>query len=186
MAKKSMILLCLFSVFTFICSLISTIIVISNENARTALNSAEVLASNKKYLTTTIDYEQSNELNLVGLNPGNQFTHNFSITNNQSNTIKYSIKWYNVFSNWTEVSPLINEAKPDEFVYSLSCTNGEKLENKQMPSQNDDLTILDDLELKTNKTNNCSITITFVSTGLDQSYNLNKTFKGTYKIVVKE
>ena len=57
MAKKWMILLCLFSVFTFICSLISTITVISNENARTALNSAEVLASNKTYKNTKIYYQ---------------------------------------------------------------------------------------------------------------------------------
>ncbi len=186
MAKKSMILLCLFSVLTFICSLVSTMIIISNENARTALNSAEVLASNKKYKTTTIEYEQSNELTLTGLNPGNQFTHNFSISNNQSNSITYSIKWYNINSNWNEISPIINGSKPEEFVYSLECSNGEKIENKQMPSSNEDLTILDNLELKTNKTNTCSITIKFISTGLDQSYNLNKTFKGTYKIVVNE
>ena len=186
MAKKWMILLCLFSVFTFICSLISTITVISNENARTALNSAEVLASNKTYKNTNIEYEQTNELFLSGLYPGAQFTHNFSITNNQSNSIKYSIKWYNINSNWNEYSQMIDGSRPEEFVYSINCSNGEKVENKQMPIGNEDLTILDSLELKTNKTNNCSITITFISTGQDQSYNLNKTFKGTYKVVIDQ
>ena len=55
-----------------------------------------------------------------------------------------------------------------------------------MPTQNDDLSIIDNLELKTNKSNTCTINIQFKYTGLDQSYNFNKTFKGTYKVIVNE
>ena len=49
-----------------------------------------------------------------------------------------------------------------------------------------DGTILENLELKTNKSNDCVIKVTFKNTGLDQSYNNNKSFKGTYKVVIKE
>ena len=177
MAKKWMIILCLFSVLTFICSLISSITIIVNENARTELNSKEVLASSNIYKSTSITYNQSNELNLINLVPGQQITQTFTITNNFSNSTIYSIKWYNVVSNW-------NEPHPEELVYSLSCTNGEQLQETVMPTTNDNLTILENLELKTNKSNTCTITITFKSTGLDQSYNFNKSFKGTYKVIV--
>ena len=177
MAKKWMIILCLFSALTFICSLISSITIIVNENARTELNSKEVLASSNIYKSTSIIYNQSNELNLINLVPGQQIIHSFTITNNFSNSTIYSIKWYNVVSNW-------NESHPEELVYSLSCTNGEQLQETIMPTSNDNLTILEKLELKTNKTNTCTITITFKSTGLDQAYNFNKSFKGTYKVIV--
>ena len=49
MAKKWTIVLCFFSMLTFLTSLISTITVILNENARTELNSTEVLATNNTY-----------------------------------------------------------------------------------------------------------------------------------------
>ena len=62
-----------------------------------------------------------------------------------------------------------------------------KIENKQMPLADDeDLTIINNLELKTNKTNDCTITFSFVSKDGDQSYNFNKSFGGTYKVVVEE
>lgn len=186
MAKKWTILLCFFSILTFITSLISTIIVIVNENARTELNSTEVLATNNTYKSTSITYDQPNELNLVNLVPGYTQTNTFTITNEHSNTIKYSVKWYNVNSNWDEINPITNTSKPDEFKYALICSNGEKIEEKIMPTNEDDMTIIKDLELKTNKTNTCTLTIQFISTGLDQSYNFNKTFKGTYKVVVDE
>jgi hypothetical protein len=180
MAKKWMVVLCVFSVLTFLCSLVSAITIIVNENARTELNSTEVLASNNTYKSTSIIYDQSNELYLLNLSPGYSQSNTFTITNNHSSEIKYSIKWYNVTSNWSE------GGHPEEFTYSVTCTNGEQATGKTMPSANEDLTIIEDLELKTNKSNTCTMTISFTSTGLDQSYNLNKTFKGTYKIVVKE
>ena len=186
MAKKWMIVLCFFSVLTFICSLISSVTIIINENARTELNSTEVLASNNTYKSTSITYDQPNELNLVNLYPGYTQTNTFTIANEHSNTIKYSIKWYNVSSNWDEVDPITNISKPEELKYTITCTNGEKVEETTMPVEDADMTIIEDLELKTNKTNTCTLTIQFTSTGLDQSYNLNKTFKGTYKVIVNE
>ena len=183
MAKKWMIVLCLFSVLTFICSFISSVTIIINENARTELNSTEVLASNNTYKSTSITYNNNNELNLNNLNPGHQITNTFTITNNHSNSVYYSIKWYNVSSTWGTAAQGAT-AHPEEFVYSINCTNGEQVNGKIMPTDKDDLTILKNLELKTNKSNTCTITITFKSTGLDQSYNLNKSFKGTYKVVV--
>lgn len=186
MAKKWTIVLCFFSMLTFLTSLISTITVILNENARTELNSTEVLATNNTYKSISITYDQPNELNLVNLMPGHTLTNTFSITNEHSNTIKYSIKWYSVDSNWDDVDPITNTSKPEEFKYTLVCSDGEKVENKTMPTNEEDMTIIKNLELKTNKTNTCTLSIQFTSTGLDQTYNLNKTFKGTYKVVIDE
>ena len=183
MAKKWMIVLCFFSVLTFICSLISSVTIIINENARTELNSTEVLASNNTYKVASVNYETSNELNLVNLEPGFQKVNTFTITNNHSNSVFYSIKWYNVVSNWNQPSPGAIP-HPEELIYTLSCTNGEQVIDKTMPIDSDDLTIYENMELKTNKSNTCTITIKFKSTGLDQSYNLNKSFKGTYKVII--
>ena len=152
MAKKWTIVLCFFSMLTFLTSLISTITVILNENARTELNSTEVLATNNTYKSTSITYDQPNELNLVNLMPGHTITNTFSITNEHSNTIKYSIKWYSVDSNWDDVDPITNTSKPEEFKYTLVCSDGEKVENKTMPTNEEDMTIIKNLELKTNKT----------------------------------
>ena len=101
MAKKWMVVLCVFSILTFLCSLVSAITIIVNENARTELNSTEVLSSNNTYKSTSITYDQPNELNLVNLMPGHTITNTFSITNEHSNTIKYSIKWYRCYTNRT-------------------------------------------------------------------------------------
>ena len=55
-----------------------------------------------------------------------------------------------------------------------------------MPTKKETITILDNLEIKTNKTNDCTLRVEFINTGIDQSYNNNKSFRGTYKIVVIE
>ena len=186
MGKKWLILVCFFSVLTLIVSLISASLVFFNEKGRTELNSERVLGTNNNYKSTSIIYNQNNTLKLSGLTPGSSILQSFLITNNNSNTIIYNIEWSNVTSTWKDKANEFSEAHPEELVYSLSCTNGEKIENKQMPIGNSDNIILENLELKTNQTNNCDIKVTFVYKEQDQSYNLNKSFGGTYKIVVKE
>lgn len=178
MDKKWMILIGVFSVLTLISSVISASIVFMNDEVRTEVNSKKVLGNANIYKSTSIVYESDNVLRLSSLNPGYHIEQKFSITNNNSNTIKYVIEWQNVTSTWNS-----DNALPKEFVYSLSCSNGEKIVDKQMPLNNE--IILDDLELLTNKTNECVISISFVNTGQDQSYSLNKSFGGTYKVVVK-
>lgn len=180
MGKKWMILVCLFSILTFLSSVICTMLVFFNEEARTSLNSNTVIASNKTYKSSSIIYNEPNNLAITGLNPGDSITKSFTITNNNSNTIRYKIVWDNVTSTWND------SGHPEEFIYSISCSNGENIGNKQMPIDNKNNTILENLELKTNKTNTCTITITFVNKEIDQSYNINKTFGGTYKVVVTE
>lgn len=182
MDRKCMILTCIFSVLTLISSIICSSLVFYNEKARTEINSEEVLAANNIYKNSTIIYDQNNSIKLSGLEPGFSMQQSFSITNNNSNTIKYNIEWTSVVSTWAEST----EARPEEFLYSLSCSNGEKVDNKKMPVSEKDYVILENLELKTNNTNTCTISITFLNTGLDQSYNLNKSFGGTYKILIKE
>ncbi len=185
MDKKWMILTCLFSVLTFVSSVICSCLVFYNEKARTEVNSSKVLAASNTYKSTTILYNQNNTLSLSSLSPGYSLEQTFSITNNNSNTIKYDIVWDNVTTTWNYSSDGIN-IHPEEFVYSLTCSNGEKVESKKMPIEKKDYVVLNDLELKTNKSNDCTIKITFINNGADQSYNLNKSFSGTYKVSVKE
>lgn len=176
-----MLLTCFFSVLTLISSIICSCLVFYNEKARTDVNSNKVLAANNIYKNTSIIYNQNNTLSLTNLNPGYTLEKTFSITNNNSNTIKYNLTWSNVTTTWNQ-----NNSHPEEFTYSIACTNGERVNNKQMPTSEEEFLILDDLELKTNKTNDCTITIKFINTGQDQSYNLNKTFTGKYKVNIKE
>jgi len=179
-----MLLTCFFSMLTLISSIICSSLVFYNEKARTDVNSNKVLKANNIYKNTSIIYNQSNTLNLSSLTPGYTLEQTFSITNNNSNTIKYKIEWQNITSTWNYNEN--NNAHPEEFIYSLACTNGERISNKQMPTDTNDLLIIDELELKTNKSNDCTLTIKFTSTGNDQSYNLNKSFRGTYKVIIKE
>lgn len=185
MDKKWMILTCFFSVLTFISSVICSCLVFYNEKARTEVNSNKVLATNNTYKSTTISYYQNNLLSLSELTPGYNLEQSFSIVNDNSNTIFYDIIWSNVTSTWN-ISTNNIPPHPEEFIYSLVCSNGEKIEHKQMPIDNNDNVILENLELKTNKANDCTIKISFINTNLEQSYNLNKSFSGTYKIVVRE
>lgn len=184
MEKKVMILICFFSALTMISSVVSSSLIFYSEQARTEANSNKVLATNNIYKSTSIVYNQNNTFNLSGLSPGYTITNNFSITNNNSNTIKYRIEWNNVTSTWKDAVDGITH--PEEFTYTLTCSNGEAVKETTMPTEKGPIVILDNLELKTNKTNECNLKVEFKNTGLDQSYNNNKSFRGTYKIVIIE
>ena len=185
MEKRLLILTCFFSVLTLISSIICSSLIFYNEKAITEVNSNKVIASNNIYKSTSIIYNKNNTISLSGINPGYSLEQKFTISNNNSNTIKYNIEWKNVVSTWN-VSSNNMQVHPEEFIYSVSCTNGEKVENKTMPTSEKDYIILENLELKTNKTNECTIKILFLNKGVDQSYNSNKSFKGTYKVIVIE
>lgn len=183
MDKKMMILVCFFSVATFISSVIGSCFVFYNEKARTDINSNKVLATPDVSKSTSINYYGNNKLNLSMLEPGYTMEQKFSITNNESNLLKYKIIWNNISSTWGSDS---GTSHPEEFIYSLTCSNGQKIIDKQMPINNEDIVILENQELKTNKTDECTLKVTFLSTGFDQSYNLNKSFSGEYKVVIEE
>ena len=127
-----MILICFFSVLTFISSIICSCLVFYNEKARTEVNSSKVLATSNTYKSTTILYNQNNYLNLSGLNPGDVIEQSFSVTNNNSNTVLYNLEWDNVTTTWN-YSNDGSSSHPEELTYSLSCSNGEKIENRSMP-----------------------------------------------------
>lgn len=184
MDKKITILVCFFSALTLISSVISSSLIFYSEQARTEANSNKVLATNNIYKSTSIVYNQNNTLNLSGLKPGNNLTYAFSISNNNSNAIKYRIEWNNVTSTWGDIIEGVSH--PEEFTYTLTCSNGEAVKQTTMPTKKETTIILDNLELKTNKTNECNLRIEFKNTNQDQSYNNNKSFRGTYKVVVIE
>lgn len=185
MDKKWMILMCIFSVLTFISSIVCSCFIFFSEKSRIEAASQEVLANSNTYKSTSIVYYNNNTMNLSDLSPGFSNEQTFSITNNNSNPIIYSIEWKDVTSTWNYSSD-DTTTHPEEFVYSIKCSNGENKENISMPINGEDAIILDNLELKTNRTNTCNIKISFIEKDNDQSYNLNKLFRGTYKVIVKE
>ena len=185
MDKKIVILVCFFSLFTLISSLISSAFIFCSEQARTEANSNKVLATNNIYKSTSIIYNQNNKFNLSGLKPGYKTTHSFSITNNNSNTIKYKIEWSNITSTWGE--KISGISRPDDFQYTLVCSNGEAVQKTTMPYNEENLLIIDNMELKTNKTNECNLTVEYLDLGIiNQSQNNSNSFRGIYKIIVKE
>ena len=186
MNNKWMILAVFFSVITLISSIICSSLVYNSEKNKTEISSNQVIAINIIHKNTSIVYYSNNSLKLIGLEPGYNLTQKFFITNNNSNTIKYNIEWTSVSSTWNTESEEYGAPHPEEFVYTLSCTNGERVENKTMPLSENDYVIFKDLELKTNKTNECTINIRFLAKDQDQSYNLNKSFGGKYIVKVIE
>jgi len=185
MDKKWMILACFFSILTFITSVICSSLIFYNEKNRTEINSEKVLATKNIFKSSNITYKSNNSVNISNVNPGYTLNKYFSITNNNSNTIKCKVEWANVVSNWG-VGSETEEAHPEELVYSLSCSNGEKISNKQVPVDNKNNLIIDNLEVKTNNTNNCTLTVTFINNGTNQDYNKTKSFGGKYIITVVE
>ena len=183
MGKKWSILFCIFSMLTLISSIAYNIFLVSNDKNRTELNSNSVLASNNIYNKIYINYESDNHLNLSNLLPAQSVTKTFSITNNNSKDISYSIVWDNITSTWGLNHYDSSLVHPEEFLYTLSCTDGTTITN-QMPINNDNNIILDNLTLKSNSINTCIINIEFTFLEKDQSYNFNKIFEGTYKVVI--
>ncbi len=185
MDKKWMILACFFSILTFITSVICSSLIFYNEKNRTEINSEQVLATKNIFKSSNIIYKQNNSVSITNVEPGFTMNKYFSITNNNSNTVKYKIEWSNVVSNWG-LATETEEAHPEELVYSLSCSNGEKISSKQVPVDNKNNLIIDNIEVKTNNTNNCTLTITFIKNGGNQDYNKNKSFGGKYIVSVIE
>ena len=178
MGKKWLILICSFSILTFISSIINIFIISNIDNTKSEINSNTLISNGSNYQNTIITYYTDNNITLTDLNPGDKITKTFTISNENSNSLKYKIVWQNITSNWQE-----NDSKPEEFSYSLSCTKGEKV-TKQMPLT--DELIIDNLELKTNETNNCTLIIEFLKTSDEtQAYNLNKTFTGMYLVQIE-
>ena len=155
MGRKWLILLCVFSMLTFLSSLVYNIFAFNNDKNKTELNSQTILASNNIYIKTNINYYSNNHLILHELFPSDTITKTFSITNNNSEDIIYQIEWNNVYSTWHINNADNTLIHPEEFIYSLKCTDGSLISNKEMPINNDNNIILDNLILKSKKTNTC-------------------------------
>lgn len=183
MGKKWSILLCIFSMLTFMCSISYNIFLISNDKNRTELNSSTVLASNNIYNKVYINYESNNHLTLFNYLPSQSYSQTFTITNNNTKDITYSIIWENVTSTWGVNQYDNSLIHPEEFIYSLNCSDGNTI-TKEMPINNDNNIILDNISLKSNSINTCTIYIEFTQLEKDQSYNYNKNFEGTYRVVI--
>ena len=178
MGKKWLILLSSFAILTFISSLISIIIVLNITNTKSEINGNTLISNGSNYQNTIITYYTDNNISLNNLNPGDKIIKKFTISNENSNDLKYKIVWQSVQSTWED-----NNGNPEEFTYTLTCSKGEKISRK-MPIK--DEIIIEDLELKTNEINNCTLTIDFININdNEQAYNLNKSFNGKYNIQIE-
>lgn len=184
MDRKLVIIACFFSILTFISSVVCSSLIFYNEKNRTEINSEKVLAANNIYKTSSIIYNNGNSINFANIAPGYSTSRSFSITNNNSNTIKYKVEWQNIVSTWgNEINGV---SHPEELIYSLNCSNGERVNSKQVPTNDKDNLIIDNIEVKTNSTDSCTITINYKNNGGDQSYNENRSFGGLFKVSVIE
>ena len=173
MDRKWMIITCFFSIITFISSVICSSLIFYNEKNRTEINSEKVLASNTIYKNSSIIYNENNMIDFSNVTPGYTITRTFSITNNNSNSIKYKIYW----------SDIVSTFEVEKLTYSLSCSNGEKVANKQVPTKESEYSIIDEAEIKTNSTNNCSITIVYTNND-EYIQEQNRSFGGKYQIEI--
>lgn len=172
MDKRLAILISSFSILTFTISLISSILIVNSENARTEKNGSEIL-SKEQSNRLLINFETNNELELINLTPGYNLSTNFTIINNSREKIRYNIKWIKVNSSFKNID------NPESFIYSLNCSNGEKIEEKQMPLSIDEQSIYDNLEINPNEENKCSLFINFKN---NEAVINPQYFKGTIKV----
>jgi hypothetical protein len=175
MDRKWMIITCFFSIVTFISSIICSSLIFYNEKNRTEINSEKVLAANKVYKNSTVIYNENNSIDFSNVSSGYTVTRDFSITNNNSNPIKYSVMWSNIVSTFNS----------EKLTYSLSCSNGEKITNRQIPTKENEYDILKEAELKTNSTNNCTITINYADSD-EFVEEQNQSFGGKYQVKIIE
>ncbi len=175
MDRKWMIITCFFSIVTFISSVICSSLIFYNEKNRTEINSEKVLATNTVFKNSSIIYNENNMIDFSNVAPGYSTERKFSITNNNSNATKYRIYWSNIISTF----------ETDKLTYSLSCSNGEKISNKQIPTTEEELNIIDETEIKTNSTNNCTITVTYTNND-EYIQEQNRSFGGKYQIEIIE
>ena len=171
MGKKWMILICFFSILTFISSVITTIILFRIEHNRDEIKTTSLKATTKNYQKNSITYYGDNNISLVDLLPGAKIEKSFSIANINSDTLKYTIKWHNVVSNWN--------FENENFIYTLNCDDFEKI-IKKMPTNPEE--IITEQEIKSNSQNNCVLTIEV----LDSEYIPGNEFSASYIISIED
>ena len=179
MSKKLVIFISVFSILTFISSIICTSLVYLNESARTSINSKEVLANSNNFKSISITYDTKNEIDINDLNQNKTIRKNFKITNHNSDDLTLSLKWMNVDTDWYQIDETRGERK-NVFNYSISCNGTNIIENKEMPKNNEENT--SQIKLKSNKENECYIDINFQTE--NDIYMTPKRFKGTFKIIL--
>ena len=177
-----MIVACFFSILTFISSIVCSSLIFYNEKNRTEINSEKVLAANNIYKTSQIVYKQESTINFANVSNGYSVSRTFSVINSNSNTIKFKVVWVNIVSTYEN----------QNLTYSLSCSNGEKVTDKQIPSTDKEYTIIDNVELKTNNIDNCTITINYKEDEVvtEEEAQLeeptNRSFGGKYQVIIIE
>ena len=170
MGKKWMILICFFCVLTFISSITTTILLFNIENHHDEIKTTGIKGSNKNYQNTFITFNGENNIKIDNIFPGNRIEKSFSITNNNSDSIRYGISWQNITTSLTEEN--------ENFYYLLKCDD---LSTPIIAMPISNATIANNLELKGNHTNNCTITI---EVGNDMP--LDNNFNASYIIKIDE
>lgn len=142
------------------------------EYQETAQNNISI-TSGKEYIVNYIDNDELDKV-IVPSWTGNK---TFKITNTTNSTLNYSIKWVDVYNNYTETNNLY---------FGLKRNGVKILETEQNRLPYKEGYILKDVEIKPNEQHNYDLNFLFKETGENQDVDKGKTFYAKIKITATE
>ena len=164
MERKLLWILCVLSIFTFTTSLFSTLLIYYNDSNHTKVNSSSVINKKTKHKKSMIVYENGNHVEIRNVNSEYDKNYLIRIVNDNSDEIRYTIKWTNVISDWNS-SDYLN------FTYYANCDNGVVIDRQIMPFSNEEKVIVPTLVVNSNKVVSCGININYNTNYIEQTSN---------------
>ena len=123
-----------------------------------------------------ITYTDTSNITLVNAYTGDMISKTFTVKNTGNVDVYYNVTFEDVVNNFE---------KPEELVYSIEET-GENAYRNDSSLPTSDSTILSDIKISVGETHYYVLIIKFLDKGIDQTYNMNKTFSTNINIVPSE
>ena len=123
-----------------------------------------------------ITYTDTSNVTLVNAYTGDMISKTFTVKNTGNVDVYYNVTFEDVVNNFE---------KPEELVYSIEET-GENAYRNDSSLPTSDSTILSDIKISVGETHYYVLIIKFLDKGIDQTYNMNKTFSTNINIVPSE
>lgn len=123
-----------------------------------------------------ITYTDTSNVTLVNAYTGDMISKTFTVKNTGDVDVYYNVTFEDVVNNFE---------KPEELVYNITETGGSAYrDDSALPTS--DSTILSDIKIPVGETHYYVLIIKFLDKGIDQTYNMNKTFSTNINIVPSE
>ena len=123
-----------------------------------------------------ITYTDTSNVTLVNAYTGDMISKTFTVKNTGNVDVYYNVTFEDVVNNFE---------KPEELVYSIEET-GENAYRNDSSLPTSDSIILSDIKIPVGETHYYVLIIKFLDKGIDQTYNMNKTFSTNINIVPSE